>query len=139
MASAIFRIGRLKGIERPAIGALFPTRDQTRPVLVLDVGANTDCKPSYLHQFALLGNVYAKDVLLIEKPRIGLLNIGEEECKGNDLSLKTFELLSNEKNFNFSGIVKEEMFYLVILMSSFAMVLQEIYYLNFLSQLEAFY
>ena len=103
MASAIFRIGRLKGIERPAIGALFPTRDQTRPVLVLDVGANTDCKPSYLHQFALLGNIYAKDVLQIKKPRIGLLNIGEEECKGNDLSLKTFELLSNEKNFYFGG------------------------------------
>ncbi len=103
MASAIFRIGRLKGIERPAIGALFPTRDQTRPVLVLDVGANTDCKPSYLHQFALLGNVYAKDVLQIENPRIGLLNIGEEECKGNDLSLKTFELLSNEKSFDFGG------------------------------------
>ncbi len=103
MASAIFRIGRLKGIERPAIGALFPTRDQTRPVLVLDVGANTDCKPSYLHQFALLGNVYAKDVLQVKKPRIGLLNIGEEECKGNDLSLKTFELLSNEKSFDFKG------------------------------------
>ena len=103
MASAIFRIGRLKGIERPAIGALFPTRDQTRPVLVLDVGANTDCKPSYLHQFALLGNVYAKDVLQIHKPRIGLLNIGEEECKGNDLSLKTFELLSHEKSFDFGG------------------------------------
>ena len=103
MASAIFRIGRLKGIERPAIGALFPTRDQTRPVLVLDVGANTDCKPSYLHQFALLGNVYAKDVLQIQKPRIGLLNIGEEECKGNDLSLKTFELLSREKSFDFGG------------------------------------
>ena len=100
MASAIFRIGRLKGIERPAIGALFPTRDQTRPVLVLDVGANTDCKPSYLHQFALLGNVYAKHVLQVDKPRIGLLNIGEEDCKGNDLSLKTFHLLSAEKNFN---------------------------------------
>ena len=103
MASAIFRIGRLKGIERPAIGALFPTRDQTRPVLVLDVGANTDCKPSYLYQFALLGNIYAKDVLQIQKPRIGLLNIGEEECKGNDLSLKTFELISKEKSFYFGG------------------------------------
>ncbi len=103
MASSIFRIGRLKGIERPAIGALFPTRDQTRPVLVLDVGANTDCKPSYLHQFALLGNVYAKDVLQIKKPRIGLLNIGEEECKGNDLSIKTFELLAKEKSFDFAG------------------------------------
>ena len=103
MASAIFRIGRLKGIDRPAIGALFPTRDQSRPVLVLDVGANTDCKPSYLHQFALLGNIYARDVLQVLKPRIGLLNIGEEECKGNDLSLKTFELLSNEKSFDFGG------------------------------------
>ena len=103
MASAIFRIGRLKGIERPAIGALFPTRDQSRPVLVLDVGANTDCKPSYLHQFALLGNIYAKDVLQIKKPKIGLLNIGEEDCKGNDLSLKTFQLLSKEKKLNFLG------------------------------------
>ena len=103
MASAIFRIGRLKGIERPAIGALFPTKDQSRPVLVLDVGANTDCKPSYLHQFALLGNIYAKDVLQIKKPKIGLLNIGEEDCKGNELSLKTFQLLSNENNLNFLG------------------------------------
>ena len=103
MASAIFRVGRLKGIERPAIGALFPTRDQTRPVLVLDVGANTDCKPSYLYQFALLGNIYAKDVLQIKKPKIGLLNIGEEDCKGNELSLKTFKLLSNEKSINFIG------------------------------------
>ena len=103
MASAIFRIGRLKGIERPAIGALFPTRDQSRPVLVLDVGANTDCKPSYLHQFALLGNIYAKDVLQIKKPKVGLLNIGEEDCKGNELSLKTFQLLSKEKNIYFRG------------------------------------
>ena len=103
MASAIFRIGRLKGIERPAIGALFPTRDQSRPVLVLDVGANTDCKPSYLYQFALLGNIYAKDVLQIQEPKIGLLNIGEEDCKGNELSLKTYKLLANEKSINFLG------------------------------------
>ena len=103
MASAIFRIGRLKGIDRPAIGALFPTRDQSRPVLVLDVGANTDCKPNYLHQFALLGNIYAKDVLQIESPKIGLLNIGEEDCKGNELSLQTFKLLSKEKDLNFLG------------------------------------
>ena len=103
MASAIFRIGRLKGIERPAIGALFPTRDQSRPVLVLDVGANTDCKPSYLHQFALLGSIYAKDVLQIKKPKVGLLNIGEEDCKGNELSLNTFQLLSKETNINFCG------------------------------------
>ncbi len=103
MASAIFRIGRLKGIDRPAIGALFPTRDQSRPVLVLDVGANTDCKPNYLLQFALLGNIYAKDVLQINSPKIGLLNIGEEDCKGNELSLQTYKLLSKEKDLNFLG------------------------------------
>ena len=63
MASAIFKLGRLKGIDRPAIGALSPTKDPGQPVLVLDVGANMDCKPTYLHQFALLGNIYSRDVL----------------------------------------------------------------------------
>ena len=89
MASAIFRLGRLRGIERPAIGALFPTKDPAQQVLVLDVGANTDCKPAWLHQFALLGSIYSRDVLQVARPRVGLLNIGEEECKGNDLALKT--------------------------------------------------
>ena len=103
MASAIFRLGRLKGIDRPAIGALFPTKDPSQPVLVLDVGANMDCKPTYLHQFALLGNIYSRDVLQVERPRVGLLNIGEEECKGNDLSLKTYELLKEEKRLHFAG------------------------------------
>ncbi len=103
MASAIFKLGRLKGIDRPAIGALFPTKDPGKPVLVLDVGANMDCKPTYLHQFALLGNIYSRDVLQVEKPRIGLLNIGEESCKGNDLSLATYKLLNEEERFYFSG------------------------------------
>ena len=103
MASAIFRLGRLDGIDRPAIGALFPTKDPGQPVLVLDVGANMDCKPTYLHQFALLGNIYSRDVLQVIQPRIGLLNIGEESCKGNDLSLQTYELLSKESRFNFAG------------------------------------
>ena len=103
MASAIFRLGRLKGIDRPAIGALFPTKDPSQPVLVLDVGANMDCKPAYLHQFALLGNIYSRDVLQVKRPRIGLLNIGEEECKGNDLSLKTYELLKDEQRLHFAG------------------------------------
>ena len=103
MASAIFRLGRLRGIDRPAIGALFPTKDPSQPVLVLDVGANMDCKPTYLHQFALLGNIYCRDVLQVAKPRIGLLNIGEESCKGNDLSLETYKLLSAEERFCFSG------------------------------------
>jgi glycerol-3-phosphate acyltransferase PlsX len=103
MASAIFRLGRLCGIERPAIGALFPTKDVNRQVLVLDVGANMDCKPSYLHQFALLGNIYSRDVLGVERPRIGLLNIGEEECKGNDLALRSYPLLAAEQRFHFAG------------------------------------
>jgi glycerol-3-phosphate acyltransferase PlsX len=103
MASAIFRLGRLSGIDRPAIGALFPTKDPGQPVLVLDVGANMDCKPAYLHQFALLGNIYSRDVLQVSSPRIGLLNIGEEECKGNELSLRTHELLSKETRLNFAG------------------------------------
>ena len=103
MASAIFRLGRLAGIERPAIGALFPTKDPGQPVLVLDVGANMDCKPSYLHQFALLGNIYSRDVLQVSRPRVGLLNIGEEECKGNDLALKTYPLLKEESRLHFAG------------------------------------
>ena len=103
MASAIFRLGRLRGIDRPAIGALFPTKDPGQPVLVLDVGANMDCKPAYLHQFALLGNIYSRDVLQVKIPRIGLLNIGEEDCKGNELTLKTHELLKSEKRFHFAG------------------------------------
>ena len=103
MASAIFRLGRLAGIDRPAIGALFPTKDPGQPVLVLDVGANMDCKPAYLHQFALLGNIYCRDVLQVEQPRVGLLNIGEEECKGNDLALRTHALLREESRLHFAG------------------------------------
>ena len=103
MASAIFRLGRLNGIDRPAIGALCPTKDPGQPVLVLDVGANMDCKPAYLHQFALLGNIYSRDVLQVEQPRIGLLNIGEEDCKGNDLALKTHALLRDERRLHFAG------------------------------------
>ncbi len=103
MASAIFRLGRLKGIDRPAIGALFPTRDPEQQVLVLDVGANMDCKPEWLLQFALLGNIYSRDVLQVAQPRIGLVNIGEEECKGNDLCLRTHPLLAAETRFHFAG------------------------------------
>jgi len=103
MAAAIFRLGRLKGIERPAIGALFPTKDPAEQVLVLDVGANMDCKPNYLLQFALLGSIYSRDVLGVARPRIGLLNIGEEACKGNDLTIKAFALLQAEPRLRFAG------------------------------------
>jgi glycerol-3-phosphate acyltransferase PlsX len=103
MASAIFRLGRLKGIDRPAIGALFPTKNPEQQVLVLDVGANMDSKPAYLHQWALLGNIYSRDVLQVREPRIGLLNIGEEECKGNELALRTYPLMAEETRFHYAG------------------------------------
>ena len=103
MAAAIFRLGRLSGIDRPAIGALFPTKDPGQPVLVLDVGANMDSKPVYLHQFALLGNIYSRDVLQVALPRIGLLNIGEEASKGNELVQQAYGLLKQEHRINFSG------------------------------------
>jgi len=103
MASAIFRLGRLSGIDRPAIGALFPSKDPEKQVLVLDVGANMDCKPEWLLQFALLGNIYSRDVLQVARPKVGLVNIGEEECKGNDLCLRTYPLLAGDGRFQFAG------------------------------------
>jgi glycerol-3-phosphate acyltransferase PlsX len=103
MASAIFRLGRLAGIDRPAIGALFPTKDPARQVLVLDVGANMDCKPEWMLQFALLGNIYCRDVLQVSRPRVGLVNIGEEACKGNDLCQRTHPLLDGDGRFHFAG------------------------------------
>ncbi len=103
MAAAIFRLGRLSGIDRPAIGALFPTKDPEQQVLVLDVGANMDCKPEWLLQFALLGSIYSRDVLQVRRPRVGLVNIGEEECKGNDLCLRTYPLLAAEPRLEFAG------------------------------------
>jgi glycerol-3-phosphate acyltransferase PlsX len=71
--------------------------------MVLDVGANVDCRPKFLEQFAIMGSVYAEYVLGVEQPKVGLLNIGEEECKGNDLALKTHELLQQNSAISFIG------------------------------------
>lgn len=101
MASALLRLGRIKGIERPAIGAVLPTIIPNKSVIVLDVGANVDCKPKYLEQFAVMGTVYSKYVLGQESPQVGLLNIGEESSKGNDLALQTHKLLTNNSQVNF--------------------------------------
>lgn len=103
MAAALLRLGRIKGIDRPAIGAVFPTMVAGKPVLVLDVGANVDCRPKYLEQFAVMGSVYSQYVLGIEEPKVGLLNIGEEECKGNDLAIKTHQLLQENPRVAFIG------------------------------------
>jgi phosphate acyltransferase len=102
MAAALLRLGRIKGIDRPAIGAVFPTL-LGKPVIVLDVGANVDSKPKYLEQFALMGTIYSKYVLGTDQPKVGLLNIGEEPTKGDELALKTFELLTENPAIPFVG------------------------------------
>jgi glycerol-3-phosphate acyltransferase PlsX len=103
MAAALLRIGRLPGIDRPAIGAVLPTLDPSSPVLMLDVGANVDCRPKFLDQFAVMGTIYSKYVLGIAEPKIGLLNIGEEDCKGNDLAVKSYQLLQENPQIRFVG------------------------------------
>jgi len=103
MASALLRLGRIKGIERPAIGAVLPTIVPNKSVIVLDVGAITDCKPKYLEQFALMGTIYSRYVLGREEPQVGLLNIGEESSKGNELALATHKLLADNPQIPFLG------------------------------------
>ncbi len=95
MTAALFGLGRIKGIDRPAIGAVFPTMYANKSVIVLDVGANVDCKPKYLEQFAQMGIIYSKYVLGVEDPKVGLVNIGEESSKGNELAKETYKLLDN--------------------------------------------
>ncbi|MGB7443136.1 MAG: phosphate acyltransferase PlsX [Coleofasciculaceae cyanobacterium] len=103
MAAALLRLGRLPGIDRPAIGAVFPTMVAGKPVIVLDVGANVDCRPKYLDQFAVMGTVYSQYVLGVPEPKVGLLNIGEESSKGNDLAMRTHQLLQNNPRVPFIG------------------------------------
>ncbi|MBD2577940.1 phosphate acyltransferase PlsX [Oscillatoria sp. FACHB-1406] len=103
MAAATLRLGRIKGIDRPAIGAVFPTLIAGKSVIVLDVGANVDCRPKYLEQFALMGTIYSQYVMGVEKPQVGLLNIGEESTKGNDAALRAHELLEQNPEIPFRG------------------------------------
>lgn len=103
MAAALLRLGRLPGIDRPAIGAVLPTIVASKPVLILDVGANVDCRPKFLEQFAVMGSVYSQYVLGIPDPKVGLLNIGEEDSKGNDLAVRTHQMLRKNPNVSFIG------------------------------------
>lgn len=103
MASALLRLGRLKGIERPAIGAVLPTIIPDKSVIVLDVGANVDSKAKYLEQFALMGTIYSRYVLGKAEPKVGLLNIGEESSKGDELALATHKLLVDNPQIPFVG------------------------------------
>jgi glycerol-3-phosphate acyltransferase PlsX len=92
MATAKVVLGALPGVDRPALAAAFPTVHSTAAVL-LDVGANVDCTPQNLEQFAVMGDIYSRSILGIRHPRVGLLSIGEEEGKGNDLTREAFHLL----------------------------------------------
>ncbi|MCR8676719.1 phosphate acyltransferase PlsX [Campylobacter sp. S4:11] len=97
MSLATLRLGRLANIARPAIATLMPNIHSR--TLVLDVGANVDCKSEHLFQFAIMGEAYAKEILKIAKPRVALLSNGEEECKGNELTKETHQLLKQLPNF----------------------------------------
>jgi phosphate acyltransferase len=92
MATAKIVLGMLPGVDRPALAAVFPTAIRTVAVL-LDVGANVDCKPENLEQFAVMGEIYCRSMFGLKRPRVGLLSIGEEESKGNDLTREAFPLL----------------------------------------------
>lgn len=103
MATSLFVLGTVEGVERPAIATMMPTTQGA--CVVLDVGANVDCKPSHLLQFAIMGEVFAKHLLKNPNPRVGLLSIGEEETKGNELTKEAFKLLT-ETNLNFIGNIE---------------------------------
>jgi glycerol-3-phosphate acyltransferase PlsX len=104
MAIAKMVLGKVPGVDRPALSGVFPTHKGT-PVVVVDVGANVDCEPQMLAQFGLMGEIYSRLVLKVKRPRVGLLSIGEEEHKGNALTRDTTPLLK-ELGFNFIGNVE---------------------------------
>ena len=105
MATAKIVQGMLRGVDRPALGAPFPTVKAGSAVM-LDVGANVDCSAKMLAQFAVMGNAYARIILKLSNPRVGLLSIGEEEHKGNSLTHEAFPLLKNLPGINFIGNVE---------------------------------
>ncbi len=103
MAASLLGLGRIRGIDRPAIASVLPS--QRGGTVFLDVGANMDCKPKNLLQFGIMGHLYAEKILGIENPRVGLLSVGEEETKGNELTLGAFPLLK-QAPINFIGNVE---------------------------------
>ena len=105
LVGALFSIKALEGVIRPTISSIIPKADGGTGLL-LDVGLNADCKPEQLNQFAIMGSVYAQLILGIDQPKVGLINVGEEEGKGNLLSQSTYPLLKNNKHINFIGNIE---------------------------------
>lgn len=97
-------LGRIKNVSRPCLATYFPT--ESDDCILLDIGANSDCRPEFLHQFAVMGAVYAEKMLGVSNPRIGLLSNGEEESKGNELARETFKLLAASAHLNFYGNIE---------------------------------
>lgn len=105
MAASLFGLGRLPGIDRPAIAVTLPT--MKHPVVIIDGGANSNCTPDMLYQFAIMGTTFSGNVLGIDSPRVGVLNIGEEAGKGNELAQATYKLLEdNQDKINFIGNIE---------------------------------
>ena len=105
MVGSMYAVKPIEGVVRPTISSIVPTI-AGRPALLLDVGLNVDCKPEVLAQYGLIGSIYAEAVLGIERPRVAVLNIGEEETKGNAQTKATYELLKAESRINFVGNVE---------------------------------
>lgn len=105
LVGSIYKINTIPGIIRPCITSTLPQIDGSKSIL-LDVGSNADCKADVLYQFAVLGSLYAKNVYGIESPRVALLNIGEEETKGNLLTIATHKLMSESDEINFTGNIE---------------------------------
>lgn len=104
LAGCTLIVGRINGVERPALAPIMPGRRGN--FMIVDVGANVDCKPSFLLQFAKMGKIYYQKVFEIKDPSIGLINIGAEEEKGNELTKSTFKLLKQEVSLNFKGNIE---------------------------------
>ena len=105
MAGALFNLGRIQGIDRPAIASIYPILGTKKPSLLVDAGANSECKPSNLLEFAMMGSIYMEKVLGRENPQIGLVNLGVEETKGSTLTKAAFGLLE-KSHLNFSGNIE---------------------------------
>ena len=105
LVGALFSIKAIDGVLRPTISSVIP-KENGKTGLILDVGLNADCKPEQLNQFAVMGSVYSQQIFGIEKPRVALLNVGEEEGKGNILAQATYPLLKENKHINFIGNIE---------------------------------
>jgi len=104
MAASTLLMGRIKGVGRPTIGAPIPS--QTGVCNLFDVGASVDSKPQHLVEYAIMGSIYVEEINSIKSPKVGLLSVGEEDTKGNELTLKALSMLKETKNLNFIGNVE---------------------------------